>query len=122
RFGPALSGQGIWRYARRSNACPVARRPGEELSAMIAWLLARLNLACVDLDLIARALAADVLRVHGVDVHALNEQQARREIHVRYTELAVRTGLPEQAGKRVADLVWRYIRQAQAHAPQPDNS
>lgn len=86
---------------------------------MIARLLLLLNLACVDLDLVARALAADVLRVH--DAAVLDEPGTLRELRRRYVLVAVETGLPVAAQARVATLAWQYIRAARDEMPDTVN-
>lgn len=78
------------------------------------WLL-WFGLAVVDLDLIARALASDVLRVHEVDM--LDQPGTLRELRQRYARIAVETGLPVEAQARAAEMAWRYITAAQ-DAPQ----
>lgn len=82
---------------------------------MIARLLLLLNLCVVDLDLVARALAADVLRVHEVAV--LDEVGTLRELRRRYVLVAVETGLPVRAQARVAALAWGYIAAARDEQP-----
>lgn len=79
---------------------------------MIANLLLRFGLALVDLDLVARTLAHDILRLHDVDV--LDEPGTLRELRRRYAMLAVETGLPIAAQARVAAMAWGYIRAAQS--------
>ncbi len=78
---------------------------------MLTRLLLHLNLAVCDLDLIARALAADLLRVHDVDV--LAQYGTVRELRRRYAMLAVETGLPIGAQERVSEMAWGYIAAAQ---------
>lgn len=82
---------------------------------MIARLLLFFRLAVVDLDLVARALAADVLRVHEVAV--LDEVGTLRELRRRYVLVAVETGMPVTAQARVAELAWGYIAAARAEQP-----
>ncbi len=78
------------------------------------WLL-WFGLAVVDLDLVARALASDVLRVHEVDM--LDQPGTLRELRRRYAMVAVGTGLPIEAQARVAEMAWSYIAAAR-DAPQ----
>lgn len=84
---------------------------------MITRLLLRLNLGLCDLDLIARVLASDVLRVHAGALETLGETETRRELRARYATLAVETGLPGAACERVADLAWSHIAAAQEPPP-----
>jgi len=86
---------------------------------MIARILLYFGLALVDLDLVARALAADVLRVH--DVAVLDEPGTLRELRRRYVLVAVETGLPVSAQARVAALAWRYIVAARDAMPDTVN-
>lgn len=86
---------------------------------MITRLLLLLNLCVVDLDLVARALAADVLRVH--DAAALDQPGTLRELQRRYVLVAVETGLPVGAQRRVSVLAWQYIVAARAEMPDTVN-
>lgn len=86
---------------------------------MITRLLLLLNLCVVDLDLVARALAADVLRVH--DAAVLDPPGTLRELRRRYVLVAVETGLPVTAQARVAELAWRYIVAARDAMPDTVN-
>lgn len=83
---------------------------------MLTSLLLRLGLAVVDLDLVARALASDILRVH--DVAVLDEAGTVRELKRRYAVTAVETGLPIAAQGKVAALAWRHIEAARETQPQ----
>lgn len=83
---------------------------------MITRILLRFGLAVVDLDLVARQIAADVLRVHDVDV--LNADTTHQELRRRYAVVAVETGLPVSAQRKVADIAWAYIAAAQAEPTQ----
>lgn len=78
---------------------------------MISRLLLRLGLAVVDLDLVARVLAADVLRVH--EPGTLDHYGTLQELRRRYVSTAVETGLPLVAQAKVADMAWAYIAAAQ---------
>lgn len=78
---------------------------------MIARLLLLLGLAVIDLDLVARALASNILHTHDVDV--LDSDGTIRELRRRYTMVAIETGLPIAAQRKVADMAWRYIAEAQ---------
>jgi hypothetical protein len=80
---------------------------------MLTWILLKFGLALIDFDLIARALAARLLRIHGSDIDTLNPQGSQQELGRHYAILAVEAGLPVAAKKRVAKLAWRYIEQAQ---------
>lgn len=82
---------------------------------MIHWLLARFDVALCDLDLIARILAAQTLRVHAGHVGALNEATTRVELGERYAQVALETGLPRTAGPRVVALAWDHVAAARAH-------
>ena len=86
---------------------------------MIARILLYFRLAVVDLDLVARALAADVLRVH--DATVLDEAGTLRELRRRYVLVAVETGLPVSAQRRVSVLAWRYIVAARDEMPDTVN-
>ncbi len=86
---------------------------------MLTSLLLRLGIAVVNLDLVARVLAADVLRVHEVDV--LDPYGTLHELRRRYASLAVETGLPMAAQRKVADMAWGYIAQAQEQPSEPSN-
>lgn len=83
---------------------------------MITRLLLRFGFAVVDLDLVARQIAADVLRVHDVDV--LEPRGTMQELRRRYAVVAVETGLPVGAQGKVAEMAWAYIAAAQAE-PRP---
>ena len=78
---------------------------------MIARLLLFFGYGLVDLDLVARSLASDVLRVHDVDV--LDAVSTQRELRRRYAMTAVETGLPVSAQGKVAALAWGHIAAAQ---------
>lgn len=80
---------------------------------MITWLLLRWGLAVVDLDHVARALAAHLLRTHGADVATLEQAGTVRELRRLYAVLATESGLPTTAQARVAELAWRYVVAAQ---------
>ena len=86
---------------------------------MITRLLLRLGLAVVDLDLVARVLAANVLHVHEAGV--LDQPGTLRELRRRYTVVAIETGMPIGAQARVAEMAWRYIAQAQVQPAAPSN-
>ncbi len=81
------------------------------IRTLLTSLLLRFGIAVVNLDLVARVLAADVLRVHEVDV--LDPYGTLHELRRRYASLAVETGLPMAAQRKVADMAWGYIAQAQ---------
>lgn len=83
---------------------------------MITKLLLRFGIAVVNLDLVARQIAADVLRVHDVDV--LEPHGTHQELRRRYASVAVEVGLPVSAQERVAEMAWTYIKAAQK-VPQP---
>lgn len=83
---------------------------------MLNRLLLRLGLAVVDLDLVSRALASDVLRVH--DVMVLEKHGTLRELRRRYAIAAVETGLPIAAQGQVAAMAWKHIRAARDEQPQ----
>lgn len=85
---------------------------------MITRILLRFGLAVVDLDLVARQIAADVLRVHDVDV--LEPHGTRQELRRRYAVVAVEVGLPVTAQARVADMAWTYIAAAQQEPTRTD--
>ena len=85
---------------------------------MIARILLRFGIAVVDLDLVARQIAADVLRVHDVDV--LEQTGTHQELRRRYAVVAVEVGLPVSAQRKVADIAWAYIAAAQAEPQRVD--
>lgn len=80
---------------------------------MITWLLLRFGLAVIDLDHVARALAAHLLHTHGADVATLEQAGTVRELRRLYAVLATESGLPTVAQARVADMAWRYVVAAQ---------
>lgn len=86
---------------------------------MLTRLLLFFRLAVVDLDLVARALAADLLRVH--DATVLDEPGTLRELRRRYVLVAVETGLPVSAQARVAALAWGYVAAARDEQPNTVN-
>ena len=85
---------------------------------MITRILLRFGIAIVDLDLVARQIAADVLRVHDVD--ALEKYGTMQELRRRYAVVAVEVGLPVSAQRKVADIAWAYIVAAQASPQKAD--
>jgi hypothetical protein len=78
---------------------------------MITWLLLRFGIALVDLDLVARTLAAHILNTH--EPATLEYSGTLRELRRMYAVTAVETGLPAEAQARVADMAWRYVATAQ---------
>lgn len=85
---------------------------------MLTKLLLFFGFAVVDLDLVARSLASDVLRVHDVDV--LEQTGAIRELRRRYALTAVETGLPIAAQAKVAGMAWDYVNAARATQSAPN--
>ena len=77
---------------------------------MIAKLLLRLNLAVVNLDHIARALASDIVRTHDVDY--LDPNGTQRELRRKYIVLAIESGLPGAAANQVAARAWQIMNEA----------
>ena len=86
---------------------------------MITRILAYFGLALAPLDLIARALASDLLRTHNIDV--LDEYGTLQELRRRYVLVAVETGLPMHVQAQVARLAWGYIVAARSAQAQPTN-
>jgi predicted kinase len=86
---------------------------------MIARFLAHFGLALVDLDLVARALAADLLRTHEVAV--LDSYGTQQELRRQYALLATQTGLPIHAQRQVAQMAWQYVAAAQEAQAQTPN-
>lgn len=84
---------------------------------MIHRILLYFGLSIVSLDLVARALASDILRTH--DVTLLDTHGTVQELRRRYAMVATETGLPMHAQGRVAEMAWRYVAAAQAQ-PQAD--
>ena len=80
---------------------------------MIDRILSWFGLAVVDLDHIARQLAADTLEDWRGDLWMLNRGESLRSWRSKYLILAARYGLPTSAAGRVADMAWRYV--ADAH-------
>lgn len=83
---------------------------------MITRFLLRFGLVLVDLAPVARALAADVMRTHDVDV--LDTYGTQRALRRRYALWATQTGLPIAAQRKVAEMAWTYIVAAQDKPPQ----
>jgi hypothetical protein len=83
------------------------------LDEMITRILLYFGIAIIDLDLVARALASDILRMHGADIVTLEAEGTRREMRRKYAILATETGLPIQAQRKAADMAWSFIRAAQ---------
>ena len=77
---------------------------------MIHRILLYFGLSIVSLDLVARALAADILRTH--DVTLLDDYGTVQELRRRYAMVATETGLPLHAQARVAQMAWAYVRAA----------
>ena len=84
---------------------------------MITWLLLHLGIAVIDLDHVARALAAHMLRTHGADVATLEPHGTQRELRRLYAVIATESGLPVAAQAKVGRMAWQYIAAAQ-DAPQ----
>ena len=88
---------------------------------MLTRILLYFGIALIDLDLVARALASDMLRLHGSDVATLSETGTLRELQRKYALLAVETGLPMDAQRTVARMAWAFMRAAGA-LPDPNRS
>lgn len=86
---------------------------------MLTRILLYFGIAIIDLDLVARALASDMLRLHGPDVATLSEQGTVRELQRKYALLAIETGLPMAAQRAVARMAWAHLRAAGA-PPDPN--
>ena len=84
---------------------------------MLTRLLLRFGLAVVNLDLIARALALAIIRVH--DLEMLERSGTEKELRRRYAILATETGLPIAAQGQVAAMAWGYIAAARDETPSP---
>lgn len=82
---------------------------------MLSRLLLRFGLCLVNLDLVARALAIDIIRLHNLDV--LERSGTERELRRRYAEMATATGLPIAAQWQVAEMAWGYIAAARDEQP-----
>lgn len=74
---------------------------------MLNKLLLRLGLALVDLDLVARVLAADLMR--GQDLDVLEANGTKRELRRKYAAVALETGLPLAAQEKVGEMAWQYM-------------
>jgi len=84
---------------------------------MITRILSYFGLTLVSLDLVARALASDLLRTHNIDV--LDEYGTLQELRRRYVLVAVETGLPVTVQAQVAQMAWGYIVAARSTQAQP---
>ena len=84
---------------------------------MIARILLRFGFGLVNLDLVARVLAADLMR--GQDLSVLNAENTTKELRRKYALVAMETGMPLAAQKRVGDMAWRYMAAARDEQPQP---
>ena len=87
---------------------------------MLTKLLLRFGLCVVDLDAIARALAAAILDTH--DLWTLAETGTLNELRRRYARLALETGLPLAAQRTVAAAAWRYVLRVRDETPRGDPS
>lgn len=76
---------------------------------MLTRILLAFGIAIVHLDLTARVLADDILRLHKDDVARLDAAGTVRELKRKYAVLATETGLPMGAQAKVAEMAWRYV-------------
>jgi len=83
---------------------------------MIDRILLYFGMALAPLDLVARALAANIVQTH--DLYTLDEAGTVRELQRRYASIAIETGLPMGAQRQVATMAWRYIAQARDEKPR----
>jgi hypothetical protein len=88
---------------------------------MLTRILLYFGIALIDLDLVARALASDMLRLHGPDIVTLDEYGATRELKRRYALLAIEAGLPIAAQATVAGMAWKMITTASDEFPKTGN-
>jgi hypothetical protein len=88
---------------------------------MLTRILLYFGIALIDLDLVARALASDMLRLHGPDIVTLDEYGATRELKRRYALLAIEAGLPIAAQAAVAQMAWKMIATASDEFPKTGN-
>lgn len=86
---------------------------------MLTRILLYFGIALIDLDLVARALASDMLRMHGHEVSTLDEYGTVRELKRKYAVLATETGLPVAAQRKVAEMAWTHL-QAAGASPDPN--
>lgn len=82
---------------------------------MIQRLLLHFGYALLPLDLVARALAAAMLRTQDVDY--LEPHGTQRELARQYMVLAVEMGLPAEAARRVAALAWDHMMAGRKRQP-----
>jgi hypothetical protein len=78
---------------------------------MLSRLLLLLRIAVVDLDLVSRALATDLIRTHDIDV--LDAYGTQKELRRKYAVVATQTGLPIHAQRKVAEMAWEHVAAAQ---------
>jgi hypothetical protein len=74
---------------------------------MLTRLLLLFHISLVDLDLVARALATDLIRTHDLDV--LDSYGTQKELRRKYAVVSVQTGLPIHAQRKVAEMAWQYV-------------
>jgi hypothetical protein len=80
---------------------------------MLPTLLTYFGLVVADIDVIARKLAAELLRLWGTDIVMLSASDGKQELQRKYMEIAMATGLPGSIARKVADRAWGYVAQAQ---------
>lgn len=88
---------------------------------MLTRILLHFGIAIVDLDLVARALASDMLRMHGAEIATLDQVGTLRELKRKYAVLATETGLPIGAQRKAAEMAWQMIAAA-ADLPKATNA
>lgn len=86
---------------------------------MISKFLLHFALALVNLDLVARLLAIEIMRYHELDT--LNEENTQAELRRRYANIATQTGLPIEAQEQVAKMAWGHIAAARDETPTERN-
>ena len=74
---------------------------------MTRWLLSRLGYATLDLDAVARAMAANVLRDY--DAETLDPASAVQYFRTRYMRLVSEYGLPPECVNDVASRAWAIV-------------